>query len=144
MISKESNNCLLLIYERILFMWLHILLDMLELCMVSKKKQKPAGILFMQWNDPSYLIKVRYDLIEQTETLQSFLIDIRLGIKLFKVRDGGEHHTHRLVRLVIKVLIRSNGKITAGRVVAGDRKNTKVCGFDVSREDLWAERWHRV
>lgn len=91
-----------------------------------KKKQKPAGIIFMQWNDPRYLIKVRYDLIEQTETLQSFLIDIRLGIKLFKVRDGGEHHTHRLVRLVIKVLIRSNRKITAGRVVAGDRKNTKV------------------
>ncbi len=44
-----------------------------------------------------YLIKVCYDLVEKTEALQSFLIDIRLGIKLFEVWDGGEHHTHRLV-----------------------------------------------
>lgn len=44
-----------------------------------------------------YLIKVCYDLVEKTEALQSFLIDIRLCIKLFEVRDGGEHHTHRLV-----------------------------------------------
>lgn len=44
-----------------------------------------------------YLIKVCYDLVEKTEALQSFLIDIRLGVKLFEVRDGGEHHTHRLV-----------------------------------------------
>lgn len=44
-----------------------------------------------------YLIKVCYDLVEEAEALQSFLIDIRLGIKLFEVWDGGEHHTHRLV-----------------------------------------------
>lgn len=80
-----------------------------------KKQQKPAGIIFMRRNYLSYLIKVGYDLIEQTEALQSFLIDIRLGVELFKVRDGGEHHTHGLVRLVIKVLIGSNREITAGR-----------------------------
>lgn len=44
-----------------------------------------------------YLIKVCYDLVEKTEALQSFLIDIRLCVKLFEVWDGGEHHTHRLV-----------------------------------------------
>lgn len=52
-----------------------------------------------------YLIKVCDDLVEKTETLQSFFIDIRLCVELFEVRDGSEHDTHRLVRLMIEVLV---------------------------------------
>lgn len=65
------------------------ILDMFELCTVYVKE-----ILFSCSEMICYLVKVRYDLIEQTETLQSFLIDIRLGVKLFKVRDGSKHHAH--------------------------------------------------
>lgn len=101
-----------------------------------KKQQKPAGIIFTRRNYLSYLIKVGYDLIEQTEALQSFLIDIRLGVELFKVRDGGEHHTHRLVRLVIKVLMGSNREITAGR----SKENAKVRASHATPEDLRAQR----
>lgn len=85
-----------------------------------------------------YLIKVCYDLVEKTEALQSFLIDIRLGVKLFEIWDGGEHHTHRVVWLMIKVLITSEREKTARCVVLidwGERKRQKVCDFDRPRPD---------
>lgn len=111
----------------------------IELCMIYDRGKKTAGIYLIQTvKYLNYLIKVRYDLIEQAETLQSFLIDIGLGVKLFKVWDGGEHHTHRLVRLVIKVLITSNGKLTAGCIVAGDRRNAKV------RVWVWLEKIYEL
>lgn len=86
-----------------------------------------------------YLIKVCYDLVEKTETLQSLLIDIRLSIKLFEVWDGGEHHTHRLVRLMIKVLVTSEKKITALWVVLIWHRWRKSMSW-IAR----AEQWHRL
>lgn len=79
-----------------------------------------------------YLIKVCYDLVEKSEALQSFLIDIRLCIKLFEVWDGGEHHAHSLVRLMIKVLITDGKKIRLDvlyRTSSGDR--------EMKRDGLW-------
>ena len=79
-----------------------------------------------------YLIKVRYDLVEETEALQSFLVDVGLGVKLFEVRDGGEHHTHRLVRLMIKILVTSERKTAAGCLVLIQSERRMVCGSNES------------
>lgn len=81
-----------------------------------------------------YLVKVGYDLVEETQALQALLIDIGLGVELFEVGDGGEHHTHRLVRLMIKVLVTSEREITARRVCRIDRALMKV----TQKEDLRA------
>lgn len=51
-----------------------------------------------------YFIKISNDFVEQPEALQSFFVDVRLGVKLFKVRDGGEHDAHQVIGLVIQVL----------------------------------------
>lgn len=151
--SKQSVKHLLVACNVMILKRFHVVTDIIRYFWLRcawfmiwwfNKNQQGFFFWLKQWNYVNYLIKVRYDFIQQTETLQSFLIDIRLCVKLFKVRDGGKHHTHRLVGLVIKVLITSNREITAGCVVAGDRRNAKICGFDVTREDLWAERWHRV
>lgn len=51
-----------------------------------------------------YFIKISNDFVEQPEALQSFLVDVRFGVKLFKVRNGGEHDAHQVIGLVIQVL----------------------------------------
>lgn len=51
-----------------------------------------------------YLIKICNDFVEEPEALQSFFVDVRLGVKLFKVRDGGEHDTDQVVGLVVQIL----------------------------------------
>lgn len=52
----------------------------------------------------SHLIKIRDDLIEQPETLHALVVAIQLHVELVVIGDGGEHHAHALVRLVIQVL----------------------------------------
>lgn len=51
-----------------------------------------------------YLIKVSNDFIEQPETFQSFLVDVRFGVELFKIWDGRKHDAHQVVGLVIQIL----------------------------------------
>lgn len=51
-----------------------------------------------------YLIKVGNDFIKKPETLQSFLVDVRFSVELFKVWDRGKHDTHHIVGLVVKIL----------------------------------------
>ena len=51
-----------------------------------------------------HLIKVSDDLVEETQALQPLLVDVRLCVELLEVRDGGEHHAHQVIRLVVQVL----------------------------------------
>lgn len=135
-INHQSNICLLFRKVMILkdFTWLQ---NCARFMIWWFNKMQQGFIGLKQWNDLSYLIKVCYDLIEQTETLQSFLIDIGLCVKLFKIRDGGEHHTHRLIGLVIKVLITNNREITAGRVLAKGREGTRRSAVSAELEKIY-------
>lgn len=45
----------------------------------------------------SDLIKVCYDLVEEPQTLQTFLVDVTLRVELFEVRYRGEHHAHTVI-----------------------------------------------
>lgn len=51
-----------------------------------------------------YLIKISNDFVEEPEALQSFFVDVRFGVELFKVRDGSEHDTHQVIGLVVQIL----------------------------------------
>lgn len=51
-----------------------------------------------------YLIEVSNDFVQQPETLEAFFVNIRLCVKLFKIRYGGEHHTDQVVGLMIQIL----------------------------------------
>lgn len=51
-----------------------------------------------------YLIKVSNDFIEEPETLQSFFVDVRFGVELFKIWDGCKHDAHQVVGLVVQIL----------------------------------------
>lgn len=51
-----------------------------------------------------YLVKISDDFVKQPQALQSFLVDVRLGVELFKVWDGGEHDTNQVVGLVVEIL----------------------------------------
>lgn len=52
------------------------------------------------------LVKVGNDLVEQPQALQAFLVDVTLGVKLFKIRNRCKHHADTVVRLVVEVLQR--------------------------------------
>ena len=50
-------------------------------------------------------IKVADDLVEESETLESFFIDITLFVKLFVVWNGGEHDRYVFVSLAVQILL---------------------------------------
>lgn len=51
-----------------------------------------------------YLIKVSNDFIEEPEALQSFFVDVRFGVELFKIWNGCKHDAHQVVGLVVQIL----------------------------------------
>lgn len=50
------------------------------------------------------LIKVSDDLVQEPQAFQALLVDIALRVKFFEIWHRGEHHTHTVIRLVVKVL----------------------------------------
>lgn len=58
----------------------------------------------------SYLIKVCNDLIEQSETLNSLVIDLLLLVVFIKASDGGKHYPHLIIGLRIQLLDKDNIK----------------------------------
>jgi len=52
---------------------------------------------------PHYLIEITNDFIQQTQALQTLLVDICLVVELLVVGNGGEHHGHAGVALVVEL-----------------------------------------
>lgn len=61
-----------------------------------------------------YLVKISNDLIEQAKALQPFFVDVTLGVEDFEVRNGCEHDTDAVVRLMVPVLQQGRGDTRPG------------------------------
>lgn len=57
----------------------------------------------------TYVVEVGDDLVEEPQALQALLVNVRLGVELLEVRDGGEHHADAGVGLVVQVLRAESG-----------------------------------
>lgn len=51
-----------------------------------------------------HLVKISNYLIEQPQTLQSFMVDVRFRVEFLKVRHRCKEDTHTFVGLVVEVL----------------------------------------
>jgi len=77
-----------------------------------------------------YLIKICNNLIEEPETLQPLLINVRFCVKFLEVWDGREHHTHQIVRLMVEVLSKiQQTKIYLVRKMTNKLQKKKVYTF---------------
>jgi hypothetical protein len=52
-----------------------------------------------------YLIKITNYLVEQSQTLETLLVDVIFVIELFVIGDGGEHDRDTTVSLVVELLL---------------------------------------
>ena len=52
----------------------------------------------------SYIIEVPNDLIEKSEPLDTFPVDIGLAVQTPELRDGGEYYTRTLAALRVEPL----------------------------------------
>lgn len=51
-----------------------------------------------------YLIKVGYDLIEQSKALHSHVVAVQFDVEIIEVGDGGEQDAHLCVGLIVQIL----------------------------------------
>lgn len=59
----------------------------------------------------THAVKVRDDLIENPETLDSSIVDALFSVEIRKVGDGSKHHPYFIVRLTVQLLQMTNDMI---------------------------------
>lgn len=72
---------------------------------IPKGKSHSTGKREIKERSQSYLIKVSYDLIKQSQALHPHIVAIQLYVEVVKVWNGGKQDTDLSVRLIVEILM---------------------------------------